>query len=208
MEFRKSVRPVLAMLGASLLVAAPAHAESQGYKFLEAVKKKDGTTIEQMLGATGLKSTPGSIIINTRDIVTGDSALHIVIARRDYQWLEYLIYRGADVNIRNTQGTTPLWLAINTGFTEGASLLISKGARVNDPGPSGETPLIAAVHQKSLELVRTVIKAGGDPTRADNSGRTAIDYAKLAGSTTLLGELEAAAKAAKAKKAQSYGPTF
>lgn len=208
----KKARVLLGMAAAGLclVLGSPLAAQgfSAGYKFLDAIKKKDGAAIEEALGATGAKGARGDIIINSRDVTSGDSALHIVIARRDYQWLNYLIYRGADVNIRNFTGTTPLWLAINNSFTDGATLLISKGARVNDPGPAGETPLIAATHQKSLELVRVLIKAGADPARADSSGRTALDYAKLSGSSLLATELEVAVKEAKAKKAKSYGPTF
>ncbi len=197
-------------LAAALGLATGAQAQmSQGYKFLEAVKKKESETVEKMLGSSGLKSTPGTIIINTRDITTGDSALHMVIGRRDIQWLRYLVSRQADVNIRNFQGTTPLWLSVNTGFTEGALELIAKGARVNDPGPAGETALIAAVHQKNLELGRALIKAGADPSRADNSGRNAVDYVKLSIKGTTLGnEIEAAAALAKAKKTKTYGPSL
>lgn len=197
-------------LAATLLLAGPAQAQfqSQGYKFLEAVKKHDGEAVEKMLSSSGSKSTPGDIIINARDITTGDSALHLIIGQRDLKWLTYLVAKGADVNIRNFRGTTPLWLAINTGFIDGASLLIAQGAQVNNPGPAGETPLIAAVHQRNLDLVRTLIKAGAIATRADNSGRNALDYAKLSNSSLIANELEAAAKAAKAKSAKSYGPSF
>jgi len=197
------------IVAGSLLVATPALAQSTGYKFLEAIRKKDGAVVEQMLGNSGTKGTPGSIIINTRDITTGDTALHIVIGKHEYEWVSFLIYRGADVNLRNTQGTTPLWLAVNTAFTEAAQLLVEKGARVNDPGPAGETPLIAAVHQKNLELVKALVKAGADPLRADNSGRSALDYVQLDGKGGAIAtEIENAAKAAKARKTQTYGPTF
>lgn len=181
---------------------------SVGYKFLDAVKKKDGDTVEKMLSSSGSKTTSGDIVINTRDNTSGDSALHLVIGLRDQKWLEYLIYKGADVNIRNFKGTTPLWLAISTNFIDGASVLIAKRARVNDPGPAGETPLIAAVHLKNLELIKTLITAGADPTRADNSGRNALDYSKLGGTSMMTSELETATKATKAKKANAYGPSF
>ncbi|MEO5597999.1 MAG: ankyrin repeat domain-containing protein [Novosphingobium sp.] len=199
----------LVALAGTLAVTSPVSAQSTGYKFLEAVRKKDGAVVEQMLGNMGGKGIPGSVIINTRDVTSGDSALHVVISQHNLEWLNYLIYRGADLNLRNNKGTTPLWLAVNTAFTEAAELLISKGARVNDPGPSGETPLIAAVHQKNLELVKALIKAGADVGRADNSGRTALDYAALEpNSGAITTQLESAAKTAKARKAQTYGPSF
>ena len=193
-----------------LLGAGTAQAQvSQGHKFLEAVKKKDLEAVQKMLGSSGSKSTPGTIIINAQDITTGDSALHIVIKRRDVPWLRFLINSQANVNIRNNQGTTPRWLAVNTSFIDGALELIEKRAKVNDPGPAGETPLIAAVHQKNLELARALIAAGADANKADNSGRSAVDYAQLSIKGTLLGnEIEAAGKAAKAKKTKTYGPTL
>ncbi len=200
-------RIAVAAVALALASAGAAQNMSAGYKFLDAVKKRDGNVVEQMISNSGAKGTRGDIIINSRDITNGDSALHLVIAGHDYKWLEYLLYKGADANNRNFVGTTPLWLAINTGFSEGATLLIAKRARVNDPGPSGETPLISAVHQRNIDLVRVLIKAGADVTRSDNSGRNPIEYARLSKSVMMLSELEAAAKVAKAKK-QSYGPSF
>lgn len=196
-------------LAAALLAPLPVQAQmSQGYKFLEAVKKKDRAEVDKFLSSSGGKGAPGSIIVNTRDITSGDTALHLMISKGELAWVNYLIQSGADVNLRNFSGTTPLWLAINSGFTDAAVLLIAKGARVNDPGPSGETPLIAAVHRKSLDLVRTLIAAGADASKADNSGRTAVDYARLIGPGQVLDDVTAAAAKSKAKKAKAYGPSL
>lgn len=196
-------------LAAMLLAPIPAQAQmSQGYKFLEAIKKKDVEVINKMVSSSGAKTTAGDIIINTRDITSGDTALHIMIGKGELAWVNFLIQRGADVNLKNFSGTTPLWLAINTGFTDAAIVLVAKGARVNDPGPAGETPIIAAVHRKNLDLARILIASGADPTKADNSGRTAVDYATLNGKGALLDEITAAAAKAKAKKVKSYGPSL
>ncbi len=203
---RKGLLATLALvLAGAALVPGPVAAQFMGpsYKFLEAVKKKDGEAVEKALGDGGPN------LINTRDATSGDTALHLVTARRDLQWMSFLIYKGANVNARNEQGVTPLSLAVGLNFVEGVDVLLGKGARVNDPGADGETPLIAAVHQRSVELVRTLIRAGADPRRADNSGRNAIDYAQLIGKDGAIAtELAAAAKAAAARKAQTYGPSF
>lgn len=191
-------------LAAALAVPGPAVAQMMGagYKFLEAVKKKDGEAVEKALGES-------TTIINTRDVTTGDSALHIVAQRRDYTWLNFLLYKGANANIRNDRGVTPLAITVSLAWPEGAQLLIDRGARVNDPDNNGETPLIGAVHQRNVELVRLLLKAGADPSRADSSGRSARDYAALIGAeSTIASEIEAAAKAAAKRKQNSYGPSF
>ena len=72
-------------------------------------------------------------------------------------------------------------LAVTLGFPEGVELLVAQKARIDEPNSQGETPLISAVHRRDIALVRLLLKAGADPDRADNSGRSARDYALLAG---------------------------
>lgn len=198
-------RKVMAAIAAvALTLPGPVMAQgmSAGYKFLEAVRKKDGEAVEKAL-------SDSSTIVNTRDVTTGDSALHIVTQRRDLTWLNFLLSKGGNANIRNDRGVTPLVIAVSLGWADGAQLLIERGARVNDPDNNGETPLIAAVHQRNVELVRRLLKAGADATRADNSGRTARDYAALMGSdSAIAGEIDAAVKAAAKRKQNTYGPSF
>ncbi len=188
------------------VVAAPVAAQigGPGYKFLEAVRKREGAEVDKALGPTG-----STTVINTQDVTSGDTALHIVTQRRDMDWLRFLLARGADANKANVKGVRPLGLAVSLGWTEGAEQLLAKGARVDDPGAAGETPLIAAVHQRNIEMVRILVKAGASATRADNSGRSAKDYADLIGAESPIAqELAAAAKAAAARKAKTYGPSF
>ena len=53
------------------------------------------------------------------------------------------------------------------------------------------------------------MRAGANPNRADNSGRSARDYAALLGADSVIAsELTTAAKAAEARKARTYGPSF
>ena len=198
-------RLVLPVLAGALCLSSPARAQfSQSYKFLEAVKKKDGAEVEKAL------DVPGSTIVNTRDSTTGQTALHLVVTRRDGIWINYLISKGANVNARDNRGVTPLQLATNLGFIEGMELLVGRGARVDDPNDAGETPLISAVHRRDLAMVRMLLKAGANPDRADNSGRTAKDYAALDRSASLLTELQNNAKPAaeRAGSGKVYGPSF
>jgi ankyrin repeat protein len=104
---------------------------SDSYKFLEAVKKKEGQKVEDAV------NEPGSYIINARDVVSGETALHIVTARRDSVWLRYLIAKGADVNARDHKGISPLQVAANLGWIEGVEILVDNKASpdaANDAG--------------------------------------------------------------------------
>ncbi|WP_419198202.1 ankyrin repeat domain-containing protein [Novosphingobium resinovorum] len=188
-----------------LLLASPARADfSEGYKFLESVKKKEGDKVEEAL----MKS---SQIVNTRNVTTGETALHIVTARRDLTWLSYLIAKGANVNQADDRGRTALELAVNLGWREGAQLLLDQGASPDSTNDAGETPLIFAVHRKDLQLVKALVEAGANPDRSDNSGRSARDYAKIEGgnNTSLLSAIESNTKKGVTRTAKPvYGPTF
>ncbi|MEI6642470.1 MAG: ankyrin repeat domain-containing protein [Novosphingobium sp.] len=192
-----------ALLG-TLGAALPAHAQfSESYKFLEAVRKKDGQKVTDAL------NEPGSQIVNTRDSITGESGLHIVTARRDLTWMQFLVGHGANVNVRDAKGTTPLVLAANLGFLEGVDFLITSGARVDEPNNTGETPLITAVHRRDLAMVRVLLKAGANPDRPDNSGRSARDYAMLEGKDSpVASEIAGAVKGGAQGAKKTYGPSF
>ena len=165
----------------------------------------------QIWPALGTKALaePGTTIINTHDSGSGETALHIVTARRDLTWMSFLLGRGADANARDNRGVTPLVVASNLGFVEGVDVLIQGGARVDESSVTGETPLIAAVHRRDLAMMRVLLKAGANPDRSDNTGRTARDYAQLEGKGgALLNEIEASAKTKGGKTSGSYGPVL
>lgn len=192
-----------ALLGV-LASAAPVHAQfSESYKFLEAIRKKDGQKVTDAL------NEPGTQIVNTRDVSTGESGLHIVTARRDLTWMQFLVARGANVNVRDAKGTTPLVLACNLGFIEGVEFLLTSGAKVDEPNNTGETPLITAVHRRDLAMVRALLKAGANPDRPDNSGRSARDYALLDGKdSAVTNEIANSSKGGAAGQKKTYGPSF
>ena len=188
---------------AAVVVASPAQAQfSDGYKFLEAVKKKDGVKVTDML------NEPGTTVINSRDITSGQGALHVVTARRDVTWIRFLTAKGANPNARDKQGVTPLVVASRLGFIEGVDALIEAGAKVDEANDTGETPLIAAVHARSPEMMQTLLKAGADPDRPDNSGRSARDYAQLEGSDFLHTIDKFAKPKAERARTATYGPKF
>lgn len=182
------------------IASAPAQAQfSPSYNFLKAVRDRDGQKVTDMV------QKPGSTVINSKDYNTGESALHIVTAGRDMQWLAFLLSRGADPNIRNRDGQTPLALASMLGWTDGARLLISQGANVNATNDRGETPLIIAVQHHDLPTVRLLLANGADPGIADHvAGMSAHDYAKQdARSATILRVIE---ETKPVKRAAVQGP--
>jgi len=197
--------PVAAAL-ALLACTAPAWAQnySDGYKFLQAVEKKDGKVAMELLDA------PGSTVINSRDVGNGRTALHIAVERRDMTWLNFLTQRRANPNLADNRGVTPLTRAIQLGFHDGIAALVKAGARVDEPNAAGETPLISAVHRRDTAMMRVLLEAGADPDRTDNSGRSARDYAKLDGAQSqLVAEIErSAVNKNRGASSDTYGPSL
>lgn len=197
----------IAIAATGLAFAMPAHAQlySEGYEFLQAVDQKDGTTVTDMLDA------PGSTVVNAKDLSSGRGALHIVVERRDVVWINFLEQQGANVNIRDKDGVTPLMLAVQLGFIEGVEALVGHGARVDVTNDSGETPLMYAVHSRNTELMRVLLEAGSDPDRYDNSGRSARDYARLRGEGDVTNEVISRYERPEEEREStgtSYGPSF
>ena len=199
------IRWIAAMMTAllGLLIAQPAAAQfSDSYKFLEAVRKGESDKILKALEGAG--STP----VNTKDRSTGETALLIVIGKRDLIMTNYLLARGARTDLADNQGRTPLMLAVERRFTDGVTLLLSKKANPNQANGSGETPLIRAVQLRDLEMVRLLLGSGADPNRRDTlAGMSAIDYAKHG--APVAGMLDAlTAKQVAPKSSAMQGPTL
>lgn len=164
-----------AAAAALALLSAPAGAQgySDAYNFLKAIRDGDGDK------ASGLIAQPGTTVINTRDRATGEGALHIVAHDRNYTWMSYLLGKGARPDLQDNQGMTPLAVAAQVGWVEGAQLLLARRASVNLANGRGETPLILAVHNRDISMVRLLMTNGADPRKADRAaGYSALDYAK------------------------------
>jgi hypothetical protein len=155
--------PVLA-----LALASPAAAQfSDSYNFLKAVKERDVNK------AIELADKPGTTIVNTRDGDTGEAAIHVVTKRADLGWLGLLYQKGANLNMKDRDGNTPLILASISRWSEGVATLIRLKAQVNLQNRLGETALLKAVQARALDVAKLLIEAGANPDIADNSGISA-----------------------------------
>ncbi len=162
----------VAVLGA---VSVPVQAQfSDSYNFLKAVKDRKGEEATRLIDQPG----SGAVLINTRDITTGQGALHIVVERRDSAWIGYLLQKGANPNIADKKNVTPLMLATQLNFKEGADWLIKYKANVDQTNRGGETALIMAVNLRNAEMVRLLLKNGASPDKKDIvAGLSARQYA-------------------------------
>lgn len=131
-----------------------------------------------------------------------------------------LEHPGLDVNAINQAGETPLMLAALKGRVDWAESLLARGALVNEPGwnalhyaasgpspdlvswllakgaeidalsPNGTTALMMAAGYGPLTSVERLLKAGADPTRRNQQGMSAADFARRAGHDRLAQQLD------------------
>ena len=170
---RKLTLALAAAIAFNLSAPVVAQGYSEGFKFLEAVRKRDGGSAESSLAGGG------SRLVNTKDLTSGETGLHIVTRDRDLLWLRCLLSKGAKADVENKRGETPLTLATQLGWVDGAAVLLRAGAKVDGANSRGETPLILAVHKRDVPMIRLLLANGANPQRNDIiAGYSALDYAK------------------------------
>ena len=96
--------------------------------------------------------------VNSRSEDKGNTSLHHVIQceRRSaacyFNTMEILISYGADVNMKNHEGFSPLYFAARKGNIKTVKLLLSKGAKIDVGDTFKNTPIGIAVLMKHMKI--------------------------------------------------------
>ncbi len=132
-----------------------------------------------------------NIDVNLKDAV-GRTPLHIAAEKADIRTLMFLIENGANVNITDANGNTPLIFIINkTRNLETTKHLIEKGAAVNTQNQTGETALMYAAWRGYTDIVELLLENRADATLKNGHGETALTLAESKGHSEIVKMLKA-----------------
>ncbi|NIM10787.1 MAG: hypothetical protein GTO45_02270 [Candidatus Aminicenantes bacterium] len=115
-------------------------------------------------------------LLNSRNN-QGSTLLHKAVEEGKRNVVEWLLARGARVNMTDNIEYTPLKWAVMLGRTEIARILIANGADINRKGPNGLTPLHDAAYSGRKEIARLLVAGGARLDAKDQVGKTPLDLA-------------------------------
>lgn len=117
--------------------------------------------------------------VNKKDVSTQYTPLLYSIIFGDEDTTRYLLEYGADPNIQNRSGDTPLYRSLmNDNKNAITKLLLKYGADPNIKNRVGNTSLFPAVEYSNLDIVKELIKHGAKIDIRNNRGKSLLDYAK------------------------------
>ncbi len=100
----------------------------------------------------------------------GMSALFWAVYHEEAAMVSLLLDAGADANVQNRYGLTPLIQASTTGNGEIISMLLDAGADANARTLQGDTALMNAAKAGTVQGVQALIDAGADVEARDGYG--------------------------------------
>lgn len=105
----------------------------------------------------------------------GESAL--AFALYDREMLKTLVGAGAQLNVQDDFGVTPLMRAAVTRDASTLRLLVRWGADVHIRDLNGRQALMFAALDGNFETIKALVALGADVSAADYDGYTVLDYA-------------------------------
>uniref|UniRef100_A0ABD2X7H4 Uncharacterized protein n=1 Tax=Trichogramma kaykai TaxID=54128 RepID=A0ABD2X7H4_9HYME len=162
--------------------ADPNLANAEGHTPLHVIcqREDDDVDLVKMLFEMGDKFNK-PIQIDARD-KSGCTPLHLALNHGHERMAEWLIRRGADLNLANAEGSTSLHM-ISAGKMDYADLLKSffdvsdeknRPVEVDARDNQGKTPLHHAISHRHKRVFELLLKRDADPNLADNVGSTAL----------------------------------
>jgi ankyrin repeat protein len=108
----------------------------------------------------------------------GSTPLHFAAGRGHIGWVEFLIGKGAELEVKDRPGNTPLHKAVEGEHLSVVDILLKRGAEVNALDFSENSALhIALGSQKAQEMVQKLLENGADPNQKNSFGNTSVHLA-------------------------------
>jgi len=108
-----------------------------------------------------------------------DTALHQTLSnnRCFTDTVRLFLTKGAEINVKNKDGITPLHLACQCFGTENAEMVLNKGASIEARDNEGRTPLHYAASEGNGEIIGFLLFNGANVHVTDNGGETPLHKA-------------------------------
>ena len=110
------------------------------------------------------------------------TALMLACQKGNVEAINVLLNAGADINIRNANGSACILFAVVGGcHKETLQAIIDHGADINATNEDSRTALMIACVRGDVEAIHVLLNAGADSTITDTNGFTWIHYAVAGG---------------------------
>ncbi len=146
-------------------------------------KNKHGQTVlMNVVGDSQRKEIVELLLVKGADVTVknpfGQTALVFAIQRDALENARLLIFSGAEVDVRDNEGGTPL---MGVHSKEGAKMLLANGAKVDATDTRHRTALMRQASYGEKEIVETLLTAGADIHVQSDKGETAMSMAEVKG---------------------------
>ncbi len=121
------------------------------------------------------------LLLACAPVAFAQADLHKAARSGDVALLESRLKQGADPDVRDKAGRTPLMDAAAAEQVPAMRLLIAKGADVNARAHDGQTPLIRAAAEGSLDAARLLVQSGADLNLVSRGWGSALKAAERTG---------------------------
>ena len=144
-------------------------------------EKDRGTSLTELLelvesrdlsGAKKLLADGGDV--NQADTHDRDTALHVACSSSQLEMVWLLLANGADVNVKNVTGQTPLHCTAEHRLRAIATELLVAGAECDAKDGRGNTPLQVAAWHDSQGVAEVLLEHGANVTHKNDGGETPL----------------------------------
>ncbi|KAH1981979.1 hypothetical protein KXW88_005009 [Aspergillus fumigatus] len=176
------------------------------------VNRQGLTALHSAIG-TAYEEATVPLLIKTRsdmdfpNVITGDTALHIAIELRRQRIVLFLLEKGANPNVPNNKGLTPLQLAAKADNCEALSVLLERSAKVEVRSMLGSRALHLAASEGNWVAFDILLIGGADINAWSDNGESLLhEQSRKASDTAIASHLLEHGANLETRTSQGYTP--